>query len=157
MSSCSMNVPLFMSAFHVHEHRMNLQPSLVYSVLALSILLKSSDLEDGQTGRQKARTCSFILINRSRGKQTAVLTSQYRRDTVMLRTMAQMSLEQSIICNFITPGLAQAALVRNPTGPCVPRMFTSHLLFRFLSCSRCAATLSNQRAAHPPCCERSTV
>lgn len=26
--------------------------------------------------------------------------------------MAQMSLEQSINCNFITPGLAQAALVR---------------------------------------------
>lgn len=30
---------------------------------------------------------------------------------VILRTMAQMSLEQSINCNFITPGLAQAALV----------------------------------------------
>lgn len=30
---------------------------------------------------------------------------------MILRTMAQMSLEQSIICNYITPGLAQAALV----------------------------------------------
>ena len=50
-----MNVPLFMSAFHLHEHRMNLQPSLVYSVLALSTFLKSSNLEEGPIGREKAR------------------------------------------------------------------------------------------------------
>lgn len=55
-----MNVPLFMSAFHLHEHRMNLQPSLVYSVLALSTFLKSSNLEEGPIGREKARECSFF-------------------------------------------------------------------------------------------------
>ncbi|KAF8318453.1 hypothetical protein DL93DRAFT_2054507 [Clavulina sp. PMI_390] len=79
-----MNVPLFLSAFHLHEHRMNLQPALVYSVLSLSTFLKSSNLEDGILGRKKA---------------------------LILRTMAQMSLEQSINCNYITPGLAQAALI----------------------------------------------
>lgn len=52
-----MNVPLFLSAFHLHEHRMNLQPSLVYAALALSTFLKSSNLEEGQTGREKA--CAF--------------------------------------------------------------------------------------------------
>ena len=38
---------------------MNLQPSLVYAVLALSTFLKSSTLEDGEAARQKARTYGF--------------------------------------------------------------------------------------------------
>lgn len=56
-----MNFPLFMSAFHLHEHRMSLQPSLVYAVLALSTFLKSSNLEEGQSGRERA--CKLIFSN----------------------------------------------------------------------------------------------
>lgn len=56
-----MNVPLFLSAFHLHEHRMNLQPSLVYAALALSTFLKSSNLEEGQTGREKACALFFLF------------------------------------------------------------------------------------------------
>lgn len=61
--------------------------------------------------RKRVRT-ALILISRSRGDRTTFLMNQYRRNLVTLRTMAQMSLEQSINCNFITPGLAQAAVVR---------------------------------------------
>lgn len=59
-----MNVPLFLSAFHLHEHRLNLQPSLVYAILALSTFLKSSELEEGAVGREKASTFLGRNLNR---------------------------------------------------------------------------------------------
>ncbi|KAF9519718.1 hypothetical protein BS47DRAFT_1324447 [Hydnum rufescens UP504] len=79
------NIPLFFSAFHHPDQREHVQPSLVFAMLALSTLLRSSNIVGlGQTGRVKA---------------------------LELRDLAQSHFDMSLNSGWITPDLAQAALL----------------------------------------------
>ncbi|KAF9519732.1 hypothetical protein BS47DRAFT_1312358 [Hydnum rufescens UP504] len=79
------NVPLFFSTFHHPSQREHVQPSLVFSMLALSTLVRSGDIIGlGETGRLRA---------------------------LELRDLAQSYLDTSLNSGWITPGLAQAALL----------------------------------------------
>ncbi|KAF9515856.1 hypothetical protein BS47DRAFT_1315770, partial [Hydnum rufescens UP504] len=78
------HVPLFFAALRSPTEREFIQPSLIFAALALSMFLKSSDLELGAKGRTTA---------------------------LWLRDQAQAALEASLNSGFITPGLTQAALV----------------------------------------------
>ncbi|KAF9519741.1 hypothetical protein BS47DRAFT_1288133 [Hydnum rufescens UP504] len=80
----SINVPLFFSTFHHPSQREYVQPSLVLAMLALSILLQSSDMGLGQRGRLKA---------------------------LELRDLAQCYFDLSLNSGWITADLAQAALL----------------------------------------------
>ncbi|KAF9519726.1 hypothetical protein BS47DRAFT_1083994 [Hydnum rufescens UP504] len=78
------NVPLFLSTFHHPSQREHVQPSLVLAMLALSTLLQSSEIGFGQEGRLKA---------------------------LELRDLAQSHFDMSLNCGWVSPDLAQAALV----------------------------------------------
>ncbi|KAF9519720.1 hypothetical protein BS47DRAFT_1083437 [Hydnum rufescens UP504] len=78
------NVPLFLSTFHHPDQREHVQPSLVLAMLALSTLLRSSDIGLGHKGRLKA---------------------------LELRDLAQSHFDMSLICGWVSPDLAQAALL----------------------------------------------
>ncbi|KAF9519727.1 hypothetical protein BS47DRAFT_1083978 [Hydnum rufescens UP504] len=78
------NVPLFFSTFHHPSQREHVQPSLVLAMLALSTLLQSSEIGFGQEGRLKA---------------------------LELRDLAQSHFDMSLNCGWVSPDLAQAALL----------------------------------------------
>ncbi|KAH7106904.1 hypothetical protein BKA62DRAFT_685456 [Auriculariales sp. MPI-PUGE-AT-0066] len=79
-----MYIPLFFSKVMNPASRSAIQPSLVYSALAMSVFLQSGDTERGSPGRSRA---------------------------LWLRDMAQSSLEQSFNARWIDPTLAQAAWI----------------------------------------------
>lgn len=70
--------------------------------------------EKFRPGRRTGRKTEglYVPISFSLAVSSGIRTVNNQWRVVILRTMAQMSLEQSINCGFITPGLAQAALVR---------------------------------------------
>ncbi|KAL0065315.1 hypothetical protein AAF712_007649 [Marasmius tenuissimus] len=49
-----LNVEYFVQTLHNPDRRHTIQPSLILAVLALSTLMKSSSIEDGDTGRKRA-------------------------------------------------------------------------------------------------------
>lgn len=79
-----MHVPSFIRTLRVPEERARLQPSLLYAVLALATLGRSSSLELGAQGRLRA---------------------------LWLRNVAQSTLESSWNSSWVDDKLAQAALV----------------------------------------------
>jgi hypothetical protein len=96
------NVPLFFSTFHYPSQREHVQPSLVLSMLALSTLFQSSEIGLGHRGRLKAcefpSMCQCRMLNRTR--------------VVELRDLTQSHFDMSLKCGWVSPDLAQAALVR---------------------------------------------
>lgn len=90
---------MFFEKLYNPGQRITLQPSLVLSALAVSILMKSSEADLGERGRSHA---------------------------LLLRDAAQSSLEASISTGWIEPSLAQAALVRTFTVQA--RTFETYLL-----------------------------
>jgi hypothetical protein len=98
----SINVPLFFSTFHHPGQREYVQPSLVLAMLALSTLIQSGNLESGQMGRNRA--CEFHSVCQSRMLN--------RTHVVELRDRAQSYFDMSLSCGWVSPDLAQAALVR---------------------------------------------
>ena len=53
------NVPRFLSMFSHSDEREEIQPALVFSILALSTFLMSNDLELGGPGRVQACECHY--------------------------------------------------------------------------------------------------
>ncbi|KAF9519604.1 hypothetical protein BS47DRAFT_1312196 [Hydnum rufescens UP504] len=79
------NLPLFFSTFHHPSQREHVQPSLVFAMLALSTLFRSTDIVGlGEAGRFKA---------------------------LELRNLAQNHFDMSLNSGWITPDLAKAALL----------------------------------------------
>jgi hypothetical protein len=81
---CFINPDLFLRSLASPESRQNVQPALIYAGLALATLIKSSELELGLAG-----------VNRA----------------LWLRDVAQVELESSWSARWIDLGLAQAAMV----------------------------------------------
>jgi hypothetical protein len=88
-------------------------------MLALSTLFQSSEIGLGQKGRLKASEfpsmCECRMFNRTR--------------VVELRDLAQSHFDMSLNCGWVSPDLAQAALVRfrHPRNQCM-RRFTSNFI-----------------------------
>lgn len=80
-----MNLPLFLQKFHDAASRERLQPSLVFSGLALAQMLQSSERGQGAVGMDRA---------------------------LRLRDAAEAALNAAVACRWFDPGLAQAAWVR---------------------------------------------
>ena len=78
------NVPYFIRMLYNADERSRMQPSIIYAGLALATLMKSSQLELGVTGRNRA---------------------------LWLRDAAQSNLEQSLNGQWIDLSLAEAAMV----------------------------------------------
>lgn len=114
-----MNLPAFIDKFHDPGSRERMQPSLVFSGLALAQLLQSSELAQGAAGRDRA----------------------YR-----LRDAAESGLNAAISVRWFDPGLAQAAWVRHSFFH--PSKSISHTLYlSHLNISRCS--LYSKPAATP--------
>ncbi|KAF9519724.1 hypothetical protein BS47DRAFT_1312356 [Hydnum rufescens UP504] len=78
------NVPLFFSTLHHPGQREHVQPSLVLAMLALSTLIQSGDLGLGQKAILRA---------------------------LELRDLAQSHFDMSLSSGWVSPGLAQAAML----------------------------------------------
>ncbi|EIN11157.1 hypothetical protein PUNSTDRAFT_118688 [Punctularia strigosozonata HHB-11173 SS5] len=81
---CFINQDLFLRSLASAESRQNVQPALIYAGLALATLIKSSELELGSAGRNRA---------------------------MWLRDVAQVELEKSWTASWVDRGLAQAAMI----------------------------------------------
>lgn len=85
------NKQVFFEDLRDDSHRSHMQPSLVLSALALATLMKSSEIEHGQTGRDRA---------------------------LYLRDQAQSALEAACHAQAVDFTLAEAALVCRCLGRC---------------------------------------
>lgn len=83
------NVPLFFKVFFNAESRDQMQPCLILSGLAVSTFMRSSEIDQGSAGRNRA---------------------------LWLRDAAQSALEASFNAQWIEPTLAQAAWVSRFRG-----------------------------------------
>jgi hypothetical protein len=59
----SIHVPLFFAALRSPTEREFIQPSLIFAALALSMFLKSSDLELGAKGRTTACKWAALFLS----------------------------------------------------------------------------------------------
>jgi hypothetical protein len=80
------NVDRLLENLYIPERRLLIQPSLIFSALALSTLMQSTEVGLGKEGRKFA---------------------------LWLRDAAQASLDASVNVSWIDPNLAKAAFVRN--------------------------------------------
>jgi hypothetical protein len=97
------------------EERLNIQPAFIYSALAMATLMKSSDIEYGPQGRNRA---------------------------MELRQSAQEELELAMHSDWIDASLAEAALVRLHFVPILTDLPTLLYILRSLRFSRPPCTLS---------------
>lgn len=101
-----LHLPRFFDSLFNPVRRHTLQPSLLFSALALGALSQSSEVEKGREGRRKAQR---------------------------LLDMAHSALEGSLATGWIDIGLAQAAAVRHPpqtNHDISANLFIAHRLFR---------------------------